>query len=349
MSGVIGHVMYAILGARASRQRNLAISSIIERHFDSYLAGSYLGCDIQTLPEAICIDTGQRVGYGTVPLQKSPLTGGPVRPWSLTHEGRTYRPRDIHRLFYGRAHIVFGWTRADLAHTVPWDHLADYAANVVTDALTYFAPGERQLAYLFGWMAHIVGDSLIKSVHEGIDLFLLDGKYTAKNRPIQDLIAFHEVGKKELGLRWEDLLIDLAETPVEPIQAHYMRVAKPKGRLGKDFPNAWAPELAPLLQMVLQENRTYQKLRTARLLKRYALKKTAAGRQCDTELSRITGGLSYDEMIAAAKQARFRHALWQMGEAVADLFSAVVQREPRLADWPSYDGPTWETLTERWK
>jgi hypothetical protein len=35
---------------------------MIARHGASYLAGADLGCDIQTLPEAICADTGKEVG-----------------------------------------------------------------------------------------------------------------------------------------------------------------------------------------------------------------------------------------------------------------------------------------------
>ena len=61
-------------------------------------------------------------------------------------------------------------------------------------------------------MAHVVSDSLIKSVQPGIELHLLDGKYTPRNRPIQDLVTFHEIGVKEFGLNWAALLADLAAT-----------------------------------------------------------------------------------------------------------------------------------------
>ena len=74
-------------------------------------------------------------------------------------------------------------------------------------------------------MTHIVGDSLIKSVRPDLKLELLDGKYTPRNRPIQDLVTYHEVGRRELRLNWDALLADVADTPVEPIQMHYMRVA----------------------------------------------------------------------------------------------------------------------------
>lgn len=320
--------MYAILGAKAAAKRKLSIVPILQRHAASYHCGAYLGCDVQTMPEAICEDTGKEVGYGTAPLDKSPLTGGKVRPWSLQHAGKAYRPREIHRRFYGRAHIVFGWRREDREHTVPWDHLADYCAAVVSDA-TQRRRNERELAYLYGWMAHIVGDSLIKSVRPGIDLHLHGGKYTPANRPIQDLVSFHEVGRKEFGLNWESILTNLAKTPVEAIQLHYMRVAKKSGSLGEAFDNAWQPDQARLLKAVLQENRRYQAVRNPRLLKQLALTKTENGWQCDPELTRRSLGLRYPEIVELAEKADFRHALWQMGEAVADLFGEVAERVSR--------------------
>lgn len=349
MSGVIGHTMYAILGERAAAQRQLPIVPLLRRNCASYLCGGYLGCDIQTMPEAICVDTGEEVGYGTAPLEVSPITGGAVTPWTLKFDGNEYRPRDIHRLFYGRAHLVFGWDAADRSNVVPWDHLPDYVAAAVQDSFDLFGAGERKLAYLFGWMAHIVGDCLIKSVQPGIDLELLDGKYTPANRPIQDLVTFHEVGRRELGLNWADLLTDLAETPVEPVQLHYMRVARPRGTLAAQYPNAWSPDLGPLLERVLAENRRYQRIRTPRLLRQYRLRETSEGRQCDEELSRRTGGLSYDEMVELADEADFRHALWQMGEAVADLFEQVCDRLPMLQNVAAYDVPTWDEITRRWR
>jgi len=349
MSGIIGHTMYAILGGMAAEHRKLPIVSLIHRHYASYLCGAYLGCDIQTMPEAVCVDTGQDVGYGTAPLEISPLTGGEVRPWSLQFDEKSYRPRDIHRLFYGRSHLVFGWTTAERNQTVPWDHLPDYCASVVQDAIELFGSGERKLAYLFGWMAHIVGDSLIKSIQPGIELELLDGKYTPKNRPIQDLVTYHEIGVKEFGLNWPALLSDLAETPVEPVQLHYMRVAQPHGELAVHFPNAWSPQLAELLQVVLRENRRYQAVRNPRLLKLYELQKTGPEWKCREDLSRQTGGLSYVDMVELADRADFRHALWKMGEAIALLFEQVVERSPGLQALPTNSGPTWKDITTRWR
>jgi hypothetical protein len=349
MSGIVGHTMYAILGGKAAVKQKLPIASLIHQHYASYLAGAYMGCDIQIMPEAICVDTGEEVGFGTAPLERSPLTGGEVRLWTLKFAGREYRPREIHQMFYGRSHVVFGWVPAERKYTVPWDHLPDYAARVFQDARDLYGPGERKLAYLCGWLAHIVGDSLIKSVQPGITLNLLDGKYTPANRPIQDLVTLHEVGRKELKLDWASLLSDLGETPVEPVQLHYMRVAQPRGLLATDFPDAWAPQHEALLLRVLAENRRYQQIRNPRLMKQYALKQQGTRWVCDEGLSQRTGGLTYAEMVALADKANLRHALWEMGEAVALLFSQVIDRVPYLQNLPDTSVPGWEELTVRWK
>ncbi len=348
MSGIIGHTMYAILAGKAASARKLPIAPLIHQHSASYLCGAYLGCDIQTLPEAICIDTGEPVGYGTVPLKKSPITGGKIRPWTLRYDKHDYTPRDIHRGFYGRAHLVFGWSPSQRIHLVPWDHLADFCAATIEDTVILHGPGERQLAYLFGWMAHIVSDSLIKSIQPGVDLVLLDGKYTPANRPIQDLITYHEIGIKELGLNWAAILTDLAEAPIEEAQYHYMRVAKPQGTLGDSFPDAWAPNQQPLLKQVLEENRRYQQIRTARLLKKYELTKSATGWECSPVLQQQAGGRSYQEMIGLARRAHFRHALWQIAEQVVDLFEQVIQRYPELRNLSQTDAASWKILSEKW-
>jgi hypothetical protein len=107
----------------------------------------------------------------------------------------------------------------------------------------------------------------------------------------------------ELGLNWPILLDVLSRARVEPIQFHYMRVARPRGELAASFPNAWAPQMKPLLAEVLKENRRYQQIRNSRLLKQYALKKTKSGWDCSDELMLQTGGLSYVEMIGLARRA----------------------------------------------
>ena len=113
MSGIIGHTTYAILAAKAAAHHRLPIAPILQRHCASYLAGSYLGSDVQTLPAAVCQDTGEEVGYCAARITESPITGGPVTPWKLSLEGTQYLPLEIHRRFYGRAHLVFGWDEAE--------------------------------------------------------------------------------------------------------------------------------------------------------------------------------------------------------------------------------------------
>jgi hypothetical protein len=347
VSGIIGHTIYAVLGAQAAAARQLSLAPLLRRHWASYLCGAYLGCDIQTLPEAICVDTGREVGYGTVPLDKSPLTGGAVRPWKLSSGGHEYSARDIHTLFYGRSHLVFGWNKTERNLQQPWDHLAEYFADAAADAQTIFGPGERPLAYLSGTLAHVVGDSLIKSIHPGLKLHFLDGQYTARNRPIQDLIAFHEVGGKELKLHWPALLADLAAAPVEPLQAHFMRIGEARGELGRNFPEGWRDDLAPLLNIVMAENRRYLKALIPGWLKELQLETTAQGLEC-SEAMRVTSGLRYAEMVALADKANFRHALWQIGETVADLFADILHIQPLLQDLPG-EAPSWEELTRRWR
>jgi len=348
MSGIVGHTLYALLGLRAAEARKLPVVALLHRHLASYLAGAYLGCDIQAMPEAICVETGEEVGFGTVPVEKSPYTGGPVRPFRLSVRGAAFTPRQIHELFYGRSHLVLGWRQEDRQLAIPWDRLPAYFADVVCDGLDSYGPGERPLAYAFGWMVHVVSDALIKGVQPGLSLRLLDGQYTPRNRPIQDLVSFHEVGRKELGLNWAALLTDLAETPAEPIQLHYMRVGLPDGALGREFGDGWALEKAWLLEAVLSENRRFLRRYVPSVLADMELHETPAGLDCNETL-RHTAGLSYPEMVELAQKADFRHTLWQIGEAVADRFSSVARRESRLANVRTERNPSWEELAKRWR
>jgi hypothetical protein len=351
MSGIVGHVMYALLGAKIAAERGLPVTGVIARHLPSYLCGAYLGSDVQTLPQAICLDTGQEVGYGGVPLQRSPITGGAVKEWTLAHDGAQYTPRDVHRLFYGRAHLIFGFGPAERHLAISWEQLPAYCGAAATDCVAWLGPGERgerALAYLLGWATHVVGDSLIKSFQPGLSLFLLNGQYTPQNRPIQDLVTFHQVGRRELRLDWQRLMASLAETPVEEIQLHYMRVSRPRGALASAFPDGWLPDQAPLLRAVLAKNRRYLRVLAQRWLAELALRPSAGGWECDEGLRAAAGGLPYAQMVALAEQAGFRLALQQIGEAVADLLAAIVRHGSlhRLAgdvvEWEAIAGP-WRT------
>ena len=341
--------MYALLGARAAAQRDLSVARIVERHVASYLCGAYLGADVGTVPSVICQDTGTPVGYGSERILKSPLTGGPVRSWRLELDGKFITPRQIHDSFYGRAHIAFGWAAKDKALAVSWDKLPEYFSSVIKDARKLYGPGERQLAYILGWITHVIGDGLIKSVAPGLDLHLLDGKYTPANRPIQDLVTFHEVGIKELKLDWLSLLSDIVDCPIEPVQAHYMRVGQAQGHLGNKFKAGWESRDLNLLMEVMAENRRYQRIRNSRILKQLALKKTEVGLQCDQILSERAKGLKYGEMLELANKANFRHALWQMGEVIAEIFEEIVRLTPEMNEVWIGDKPTWKEIGSKWR
>lgn len=349
MSGIVGHSMYALLGLKAAHARKLPVALIAGRHLSSYVAGAYIGSDIQVMPEAICVDTGKEVGFATVPLAKSPITGGAVRPWKLKVGGQEFAPRQIYDQFYGRSHLVFGWKGTDREHAVPWDHLPDYFADVIEDSFTLYGPGERRLAYVLGWIVHVVSDSLIKSVQPGIELHLLDGKYTPRNRPIQDLVTYHEIGIKEFHLDWPALFADFASTPVEPVQLHYMRVGKPQGELAQQFTNGWLPDQTALLTAVLAENRRWCRFHAEDVVKEMQLVPNDQGRPDANADIRKSVGLDYPQMLELAAKANFRHALWQMGEAIAKMFEATITRSPRLAKLPRNDGPGWEEISRLWK
>lgn len=331
MSGLIGHTMYGILAAKAAKGRGLPITPIIERHLPSFLCGAYLGCDIQVMPEAVCMDTGREVGFGTVPLEKSPITGGAVKPWVLTHEGRSYRPREIHELFYGRAHLVFGWAKPEANLRVPWDHLADYCARAIHDDMS----SERGLAYALGWMVHMVGDSLIKSIQPGIRMHLLDGVYTPRNRIVQDQFTFHTIGG-ELGIDWVKTFRDMAATPVEKIQPHYMRAGEKNGELAQLFDQGWKPELRPLLAAVLSENRRWLPQHTADVLR--------VVQRDSEEAKRISGGLEFAAMIEIAESAGMRDTLVTIAEQCADLMEQTVAQVPEWRDLPRQPAEGWDKL-----
>lgn len=344
MSGIIGHTMDALLGLQAAAARKLPLAAIAQRHLASYLAGAYLGCDIQVMPEAVCADTGREVGFGTIPLEKSPITGGTVRQFRLSTPEGPLTAQQIHARFYGRSHLVFGWMKKDEQLRVPWEHLADYFAAAIEDAFALFGPGERPIAYALGWIAHVVSDSLIKGIQPGIELQLVDGRYTSRNRPVQDLVTFHEIGIREFHLRWPALLADLAATPVEPFQLHSMRCAQKRGQLAGIFVDGWQPEAEPPLRAVLAENRRYLPHHIADVLADMTLRDG----ECSTA-QRDISGLRYAEMIEACDKAGFRHALWKIGGEIGAMLEAVSHRSPTLAVLPPETIPDWSQFTGRWR
>jgi len=54
-------------------------------------------------------------------------------------------------------------------------------------------------------------------------------------------------------------------------------------------------------------------------------------------------------MVELADKADFRHALWEMGEAIVTLFELIVERSPYLQNMATVNGPTWNDVTKRWR
>jgi hypothetical protein len=328
MSGLVGHSLYAKLAAQEAHRRRLPVAPLLLRHEPTFLAGAYIGCDIQVMPQAICVDTGKEVGFGTVPIDRSPITGGSVKPWTLSHRGTAYTPKQIHELFYGRAHLVFGWPRAEANLAIPWDHLDDYCSLAMRDQLKQEPANAAAVAYLFGWMVHIVSDSLIKSIQPGVRMRLLDGTYTARNRPIQDLFAFHEIGIKDLKLDWAQLFQAMAATTVEQGQFHYMRIAEPQAELGRLFTEGWQPKHAGLLGAVLKENRRWLQHHAKDVLTDMAL--NDSGEVTANVRKTVGEDLTYAELMAMAERAHLRDTLSFITDSSVALFEQVQAKVPAL-------------------
>lgn len=94
-----------------------------------------------------------------------------------------------------------------------------------------------------------------------------------------------------------------------------------------------------LLRAVLQQNRDYFKVHQKQILKEVAFTLTDTGWRCHPTLEQANGGLTYGEMIKAAERAGFRPDLWQIAEAMAELFSQVSVMVPQLRQRPVGEEP----------
>ena len=327
MSGIVGHTTYAILTLQQILRRKLPTAPLAVRHYSSFLAGAYLGSDIQTMPGVICRATGEEAGYGGLPYADCP--GGKSRPWLLESGGEKYAPSRIHELFYGRALLLLGWTKADQALRVPWKSLPEYFAACLEDAAAFYGPSERTQAYLLGWIVHVVSDSLIKSVQPGLTLHLLDGTYTPRNRPAQDLYAFYEIGIKELRLDWPATFADIAATPVEPAQMHPMRIGEPRGQLAKLFPHGWQPGHKALLLAVLAENRRWARRHFIDEIEGLRLARNDSGKLDVTAAVRSKTGLGLVELMDACRAAGLREQIAKIAQESAAVIEAVERLLPR--------------------
>lgn len=318
MSGIIGHTLYAELTLRECLQRKQRWAQVMQAHRASFHAGAYIGSDIQVMPEAVCVDTGREVGFGTVPLERSPITGGAVRQFRLVTPEGPLTATQAHQRFYGRSHLVFGWTEAEKTLRVPWDHLPEYFAAVIQDLK---GSEHRSLAYVLGWIVHVVSDSLIKGQQPGIELNLVGGRYTQRNRPVQDLISYHDIGIAELGMDWPRDLLAMAATPVEDIQPHFMRCTEPRGQLARLFADGWQSGSHETLRAVLAENRRYVKQHAEDEIARVQL----TDGECSSAMRELSG-LRMAEMREAARTAKFREMLDTMTAQIVSMFAAVEQR-----------------------
>jgi hypothetical protein len=102
-----------------------------------------------------------------------------------------------------------------------------------------------------------------------------------------------------------------------------------------------------LLNAVMSKNRQYLPVLIPGWLKELELEPTERGLDCSAAMREVSGR-HYNEMVALAEQADFRHALWQIGESVADLFASVIELQP-LFDSLSNHAPSWDQLTDRWR
>jgi len=93
LSGIIGHNIFAVLGMQAAAERGLPLAHLVHRQCSSYLAGAYLGSDIQIVPAVTCLATGKKYGCCGIKIERCPETGGEVAPSRLRHEERGTRKR----------------------------------------------------------------------------------------------------------------------------------------------------------------------------------------------------------------------------------------------------------------
>ncbi|MDE0866179.1 MAG: hypothetical protein OSA98_20525 [Rubripirellula sp.] len=72
---------------------------------------------------------------------------------------------------------------------------------------------------------------------------------------------------------------------------------------------------------------------------------------CSTkqELQGQAGGQNYEEMVGLARPAGFRHALWQVAEAIVSLFEQVIQRAPHLQRLDDRVETSWAQISSKWK
>ncbi len=241
MSGIVGHSMYAVLGLKAAdaaktspgRDRPATFRQLRRRRLSRQRHSGHAGSGLRGHgPRG---GLRHRAGWRKARSPAAPCasSGSPLRT------ARSPRIRCTNDSTGARTSCSAG-PKSDEALRVPWDHLPDYFAAVIDDAFELFGPGERPLAYALGWIVHVVSDSLIKGIQPGIELNLVDGRYTARNRPVQDLFTFHEIGIREFHLDWAALFRDLAAHARRAVAAPLHALRRIAGAPRPDLPGGLA-------------------------------------------------------------------------------------------------------------
>ena len=166
------------------------------------------------------------------------------------------------------------------------------------------APPNRPLAYVLGWMTHLVGRRPDQVGLAGRDAELARRQIHAKKSSYP--------GSVHLPRRSDGRNCDstgrLCWRMSRRLRSNQFNcticgLASPRGRLAQDFPEGWVPAATGLLQAVARRESTILEA-----LQGTGPPRDAAGAnwrrwQCRDELRLATGGLSYAQMIEAAEQA----------------------------------------------
>jgi hypothetical protein len=122
-----------------------------------------------------------------------------------------------------------------------------------------------------------------------------------------------------------------------------MRVAEARGELARVFDEGWKPELLPLLEAVLAENRRWLPHHTKDVLK---VVKLTDGKASEDAV-RISGGLRHEEMLGIAEAAGMRSTLMTIADECVALYERVIDLVPEWKALPKVQVEPWSRLGVR--
>jgi len=219
------HVTYAVLGAQAATARRLPVAPLLRRHWASYLCGAYLGCDIQTFPKQCVWTRAAKSGTAWCRWPESPhRRRGPAMEALL--DGREYTRVTSTGCFTGdRTWSLAGARRNSTCRNPGTIWPITSRARPLTRGP---ALARANVRWPISSHARARGRRQSHQVRpRRPEAAFTRRQYTPRNRPIQDLITFHEVGRKELNLNWARPAGGSRWLPaVESLQPHTMRVAR---------------------------------------------------------------------------------------------------------------------------